>query len=118
MTTSWVKQLSKTGGIDHGTWQQRHYTERIAATHPVAVLLDGVTRAIHSYTVEDPHEFEGDTWPDANRSEGYGSILDGIIRLLNEDLGQMDGGTLWSEVAELAEVIHWDLDMSEIKWET
>jgi len=91
-------------------WKARHMLERhIQPENPVAVLMDAVSTAINTYD-------EG-RFPDSNTSRGYGEILDGIIILLNEDLGGMDGGYLWDEVAQLAEIVHWDLDMSEIAWE-
>jgi hypothetical protein len=89
------------------TWQQRHYAIRTTGGHPIAILLDGVALTVEAWDKD---------WPDSNTTAGLGQVLDGIIRLLNEDLGGMDGGSLWDEVARLAEVIHWDLDTSEIAW--
>lgn len=77
--------------------------------HPTVVLLNAVTEAIYTYP--------SDRWPDSNTSEAYGQILEGIVRLLNEDLGGLDGGSLWDEVYQLADTVSWDLDASTVRWE-
>ncbi len=107
---TWIEQLRENDpeiGI-HGTWQSQHYIERSAAAHPIAQLLNAVTTGVRNYERE---------WPDSNTTRGYGEILEGIIVLLNEDTGGMDSGTLWTEIATLAETIRWDLDMSEITYD-
>ncbi len=111
----WQEQLSDTlkdakKGVYHDqTWQERHYVVRAEHSHPIAILLGMTTEAIQS--------IGKGRWPDQNITTGFGQILDGILQLLNEDLGGMDGGTLWREVAALAETIRWDLDTSEVIWE-
>ncbi len=112
----WQEQLSDTikggkQGVYHQeSWQERHYKTRAEHSHPIAILLGMATEAIGSIGIT--------RWPDENITSGFGKILDGILQLLNEDLGGMDGGTLWQEVAVLAETIRWDLDTSEVIWDT
>ncbi len=112
----WQEQLSDTlkdakKGVYHDqTWQERHYVVRAEHSHPIAILLGMTTEAIQSIGKS--------RWPDENITTRFGQILDGILQLLNEDLGGMDGGTLWQEVAALAEIIRWDLDESKVIWES
>lgn len=120
---TWQEQLSiaSAEGYQHGSWQQRHYAIRSTGGHPVAILLDAVTIAIERPKRRgakgSPSSGREITWPDANATAGYGQVLDGILQLLNENLDGMDGGTLWIEVAALAETIGWDLDTSQVIWD-
>jgi len=95
-------------------WRTRHNQRRSSPITTeekrVATLLVAVNKSI------DYHLEGGGGFPDANTSEAYGQIIEGVVTLLNEGVGGLDAGRLWDECAGLAEKVCWDLDMSEVAW--
>ena len=95
-------------------WAQRHYVARSGSSDPRAVqhiaLLNGLETSIAA------HLAQGGSFPDAEASEAYGSVIEGGLRLLNQNTGPLDAGTLWSEYAGLAETVCWNIDESQIAW--
>jgi hypothetical protein len=59
---------------------------------------------------------EGTTFPDANTSEGFGQICEGLIQLLNENIKPYDGGQLYAAIEVIANRVAWSLDESEIDY--
>ena len=87
-------------------WEQRHMIDRAMGRHPVSLLLDALHETVNHYGAG--------RFPDSNTSKALGSVIEGIQLLLNEDLGGLDAGNLWDELAEMAETIGWDLDESKV----
>lgn len=96
------------------TWQQRHLIERTApVSNTMAAAVVGLLNGLHA-AVDSRPEW---TWPDSNTTQALGDVIDGIVRLLNEDIGGLDGGSVWGELEDIARTIGWDMDMSQIDWD-
>ncbi len=97
-------------------WQQRHFLSRLAPAAGyearLVVLLDAIELSI------DRHEDDGQSFPNSIASPAYGSILEGVVKLLNFDTGRLDEAAIYEECQDLATRVGWDLTESKVKWVT
>jgi hypothetical protein len=76
-------------------------------------LIKGIEASVQGY-----ERANTDAFPDGVISEYFGQVIQGARGLLNADFGtRLDAGTLDAKLCDLGEIVRYDLDLDEVRWE-
>lgn len=96
-----------------GGWVALH-KEALCSGVKEEMRITGLCKAVYYY-VWSCEVVEGVPWRDYVLGESVGAMLQGILGLLNGDIGRLDGGTVDSWCRHVADQIGFDLDLDKMR---
>lgn len=116
MTMKQLIRAANQKAAQSGDWGARHAAAWTAPTGTGAAIVE-VVQSLAKYADAHKARFGSTVGQDAVIGDGWKNIAQGVLTLLNGDLGGLDGGTMDSIVRDMMTASNVDPDTGDLFYE-